>query len=116
MEYVAKVVRVVDGDTVDVDIDLGFDLTMRQRIRLMGINTPEIRSSNPVEKAAGMMSHNFLIETLLENHNKVKLIIHGEGKYGRPLADIYVGDDYKINVNNLLISEGYAIPYFGGKR
>ena len=116
MEYIAKVVRVVDGDTVDVDIDLGFDITMRQRIRLMGINTPEIRSSNQVEKAAGLMSHNFLIETLLEYKNKVKLIIHGEGKYGRPLADIYVGDDYKINVNNLLISEGYAIPYFGGKK
>ena len=116
MEYVAKVVRVVDGDTLDVDIDLGFDLTLRERVRLYGINTPETRSSNPVEKAAGMMSHNFLLETLLEFNNDVKLVLHGEGKFGRPLADVYIGKDFHTNVNHLLISEGYAHPYFGGKR
>jgi len=116
MEYIAKVVRVVDGDTLDVDINLGFDLTLRERVRLYGINTPEIRSSNKVEKAAGIMSHNFLIETLLEFNNDVKLVLHGEGKYGRPLADVYIGKDFHTNVNNLLVSEGYANPYFGGKR
>ena len=116
MEYVAKVVRVVDGDTLDVDIDLGFDLTLRERVRLYGINTPETRTSNPIEKADGMLAHNFLLETLLEFNNDVKLVLHGEGKFGRPLADVYIGKDFHTNVNHLLVSEGYAHPYFGGKK
>ena len=116
MEYVAKVVRVVDGDTLDVDIDLGFDLTLRERVRLYGINTPETRTSNPIEKAEGRLAHNFLLETLLEFNNDVKLVLHGEGKFGRPLADVYIGKDFHTNVNHLLITEGYAHPYFGGKK
>ena len=114
--YNCEVTYVVDGDTCDVTIDLGFKIEHKVRVRLYGINTPETRTSNPIEKADGMLAHNFLLETLLEFNNDVKLVLHGEGKFGRPLADVYIGKDFHTNVNHLLITEGYAHPYFGGKK
>ena len=111
--YDAKIIRVVDGDTLDVDIDIGFNLTLRERVRLYGINAPETRSSDSIEKSKGMLAENFLVETLLEVKNKVRLDIHGSGKFGRPLADVYADG---INVNQLLIKKGHAVAYFGGKR
>ena len=116
MRFKARVKRVVDGDTLDLDIELGFHITLSERVRLIGVDTPETRTSNPIEKADGMLAHNFLLETLLEFNNDVKLVLHGEGKFGRPLAVVYIGKDFHTNVNHLLITEGYAHPYFGGKK
>ena len=113
MLYKARIIRVVDGDTVDVDIDLGFDLTMRQRLRLYGINTPETRSRDLVEKANGLKAKKYLIEELRKAGNIVDIKVHGSGKYGRPLVEIYIGS---INVNQLLVQNGHAKVYFGGKR
>jgi len=113
MNYEAKIIRVVDGDTVDADIYLGFDITMRQRLRLYGINTPETRSRDPVEKANGLKAKEYLVSELKKCKNEVSIKVHGTGKYGRPLVEIYIGS---INVNQLLVQNGYAAPYFGGKR
>jgi len=111
--YKAKVTRVVDGDTIDVDIDLGFDLTLKQRLRLYGINTPEIRSRDPIEKASGLKSKKFLANELKKSDNVIDIKVHGTGKFGRPLVEIYIGS---LNINQLLIENGYAVPYFGGKK
>ena len=111
--YSARVVRVVDGDTLDVDIEIGFNLTLRERVRLYGINAPETRSSDKIEKSKGMLAENFLVETLLDAQNYCKLDIHGSGKFGRPLADVFVDG---VNINLLLIKKGHAVAYFGGKR
>jgi len=113
MNYEAKIVRVVDGDTVDADIYLGFDITMRQRLRLYGVNTPETRSRDLVEKANGLKAKEYLADELKKCNNEVSIKVHGTGKYGRPLVEIYIGS---INVNQLLIQNGHAVAYFGGKR
>ncbi len=88
MEFKAKVKRVVDGDTLDVEIDLGFHLTLSERIRLIGVDTPETRTSDPVEKANGLKSKEFV--TGFCRDGNVVLQVHGFGKFGRPLADLYV--------------------------
>tara|TARA_Y100001951_G_C11203833_1_gene218719 strand:- start:42 stop:377 length:336 start_codon:yes stop_codon:yes gene_type:complete len=111
MEFKAKVKRVVDGDTLDVEIDLGFHLTLSERIRLIGVDTPETRTSDPVEKANGLKSKEFV--TGFCRDGNVVLQVHGFGKFGRPLADLYVDG---VCLNERLVDLGYAAPYFGGKR
>lgn len=111
MEFKAKVRRVVDGDTLDVEIDLGFNLTLNERIRLIGVDTPETRTRDPVEKANGLKSKRF-VEDFVGSGN-VMIKVHGFGKFGRPLADLYVDG---VCLNERLVALGYAAPYFGGKR
>lgn len=111
--YEAKVVRVVDGDTVDALIDLGFSTHKKIRIRMVGINTPESRTRDLEEKKRGLAAKARLVEILKENDDKFILESHGVGKYGRCLAVIRIGD---TNVNQQLIIEGHATEYFGGKR
>lgn len=113
--YNAKVVKVVDGDTLDALVDLGFDTWKQVRIRMMGINTPESRTRDLEEKARGLAAKARLKEILKENKNKFILVSHGVGKYGRCLGEIFTtpGDD---SINNLLISEGHATEYYGGAR
>ena len=111
MEFKAKVRRVVDGDTLDVEIDLGFNLTLNERIRLIGVDTPETRTRDPVEKANGLKSKRF-VEDFVGSGN-VMIKVHGFGKFGRPLADLYVDDGC---LKERLVNLGYAAPYFGGKR
>ncbi len=113
MQFKAKIVRVVDGDTLDCDIDLGFHLTLRERVRLMGVDTPETRTRDPVEKANGLKSKSFVEDFVALRDGNVLLKVHGFGKFGRPLVDLFVDGH---NLNYKLVDLGYAAPYFGGKR
>ena len=116
-EYRVDIRRVVDGDTVDVDIDLGFGIWMKnERIRLYGIDTPESRTRDLEEKKRGLAAKDRVIEILNENDNKFLLKSHGVGKYGRCLGEIFVetlGDD---SLQKTLINEGHGVEYNGGKR
>ena len=119
--YKIKLDRVIDGDTIDAYIDLGFDVSVKKRIRFMGINTPESRTRDLEEKARGLAAKDRL-KAILEGAKTIQLNSHGVGKYGRVLGELYVSsyDDKDsptmINVNELLIKEGHAVEYHGGKR
>ena len=119
-EYKCKILRVVDGDTVDVDIDLGFGVWMhRERVRMMGIDTPESRTRDKVEKKFGLASKARLKDLLPIGSIQVlktEIDKSGEdkkGKFGRILGDFLV-DDKKCT--DILIKEGYAVEYFGGSK
>ena len=118
-EYKVKVVRVIDGDTVDVDIDLGFGVWLRkERVRIMGIDTPESRTRDKVEKKFGLASKAKLKE-LLKNGAILKTQVSkkGEdmkGKFGRILGDFILDDGRKVT--EVLIDEGHAVAYFGGSK
>ena len=124
-EYNAIVDRVVDGDTIDCTIDLGFHTWKKVRVRMEGINTPESRTRDLEEKELGLAAKTRLEEILKNNNNKCILHVSGLGKYGRALASVYVTslspipDDTSItliNVNKQLITEGHAVEYDGGAR
>ena len=114
-EYDVKVLKVVDGDTVDVDIDLGFGIVLTdERVRIMGIDTPESRTSDKVEKLFGLAAKNRLKELLGE---EAVLITHDDrngedmkGKFGRVLGDFRVGGK---TVTEILLEEGHAVAYHG---
>ena len=112
-EYNAEVLRVVDGDTLDARIDLGFDVHVNKRIRLMGIDTWESRTRDKVEKVKGLAAKARLKELLKQDKNKFKLISHGTGKFGRVLGDIEISVG---NVCDILVEEGHAYSYFGGNK
>jgi len=111
-EYACKVERVVDGDTVDVVLDLGFDILYKCRVRLYGIDTPESRTRNKDEKARGKMAGAFLKEAI-DNGNKVVIqtkLKDSRGKFGRVLGDVVVDG---ININQSMIDNYHAAAYFG---
>lgn len=115
-EYRATVLKVVDGDTVDVDIDLGFGIWLRdERVRIMGIDTPESRTSDPVEKIFGLASKHRLEEILGEQTTlKTFAAADGEdmkGKFGRILGD-FIAEDGRL-VTEIMIEEGHCVPYHG---
>ena len=110
-EYSCKLIRVLDGDTVDALIDLGFDVWIKKRIRLYGINTPEVRTRDIWEKEQGLASKKRLEELLEGVDNKFILISKGVGKYGRCLGELLIGDHGEVHINNLLLSEGLAEKY-----
>jgi micrococcal nuclease len=110
-KYYAKVDRVVDGDTVDALVDLGFDTWKKVRIRMQGMNAPESRTRDLEEKARGLAAK-IRLEQLLES-GTFTLQSMGVGKYGRCLGILYVDG---VNVNQTLINEGHATEYYGGKR
>ena len=126
-EYNCTLVRVIDGDTVDVDIDLGFDTILKnQRIRLAGIDTPESRTSDSVEKIYGLAAKKFLIEHLALNNPNNKLILRttmydAKGKFGRILGEIYnlfgaepmTADRPTISANKYLVENHHAVVYHG---
>ena len=114
--YKVYVTRVVDGDTVDVDIDLGFGMIYKkQRVRMMGIDTPESRTRDLEEKFYGKQSKKFL-ESLLKD-KKVKLISHDKGKFGRILGELFIDDPRNsISVNQLMIENHHAVPYYGDSK
>jgi len=118
--YKVEVTRVVDGDTVDVDIDLGFGMCYKkQRVRLMGIDTPESRTRDLQEKFYGKQSKKFLVE-LLENQ-VVELLSHDKGKFGRIIGELFidtimvegVATNAAGNINQMMIDNHHAVPYFG---
>ena len=118
-EYKVNILKVVDGDTVDVDIDLGFGVWLRnERVRIMGIDTPESRTSDKVEKVFGTAAKNRLKELL---HEGGKLITtenkDGEdmkGKFGRILGDFRAPDGRLVT--DIMIEEGHCVAYFGGSK
>ena len=119
--YEIKLDRVIDGDTIDAEIDLGFDVSIKKRIRFMGINTPESRTRDLEEKARGLAAKD-RVKQLLEGANTIQLKSHGVGKYGRCLGELHVdivdGKEKLTmeSINELLIKEGHAVEYDGGKR
>ena len=114
--YNAKLEKVVDGDTVDALVDLGFDTWKKVRIRMYGMNAPESRTRDLEEKARGLAAKDRLAEILeLENEGEFILVSHGVGKYGRCLGEIFLTEN-SDSVNNQLIAEGYAVEYYGKKR
>ncbi len=113
-EYNAKVIKIVDGDTVDALIDIGFSVWVQKRIRLYGINTPESRTRDLVEKKAGLAAKEQLKSWIEENDNKIRIKSHGVGKYGRCLGEIYTEGDESLNKQ--LVKLGHAVEYFGGAR
>ena len=111
--YRCKITRVVDGDTLDANIDLGFNLWTSDRIRLMGIDTPESRTSNKKEKVLGLASKARLKELLKSKQIYLQTSKEGKGKFGRILGTLWVGG---YDVNQILIQENHARPYFGGSK
>tara|TARA_Y100000593_G_scaffold27112_1_gene54028 strand:- start:428 stop:823 length:396 start_codon:yes stop_codon:yes gene_type:complete len=109
--YKAKLDRVVDGDTIDANINLGFDITIHKRIRLTGIDTPESRTRDLEEKKRGLAAKNRLIELL--GNGEFILESREVGKFGRVLGTIHVG---QTNINDQLVEEGHAVEYWGGKK
>ena len=119
--YRGKLERVVDGDTIDALIDVGFDIWIKKRIRYSGIDTWESRTRNLEEKAKGLEAKARNKELLMEVSSKsgyFRLKSHGVGKYGRVLGEIFIQDSNNntICINNQLISEGHAYTYEGGKK
>jgi micrococcal nuclease len=114
-EYRCAVLRVVDGDTVDVDIDLGFGVWLRnERVRVMGIDTPESRTSDEVEKIFGLAAKKRLGEILGETAIlRTQKPGKSDEKFGRILGDFVIGDK---TVCSMLIEEGHAVPYFGDSK
>jgi len=115
--YKAKLDRVIDGDTIDVNMDLGFDISVHKRIRLAGIDTPESRTRDLEEKKRGLASKARLIELL----DKGDLVVESQevGKYGRVLGVLHVYPEnlsLPININDTLVEEGFAVEYHGGKK
>ena len=119
--YRGKLERVVDGDTIDALIDVGFDIWIKKRIRYSGIDTWESRTRDLAEKAKGLEAKARNKELLMEVSSKsgyFRLKSFGVGKYGRVLGEIYIEDKEgkQYNINKTLISEGHAYVYDGGKK
>ena len=118
---VVSIDKVLDGDTIDVTIDLGFDLYKKERVRIAGVDTPEKRTRDLEEKALGIDATNWLKGKLTETiKGEDELTIRtelkgGVGKYGRLLGWLYVGED-NVSLNEKMIEEGYAWSYDGGTK
>ena len=118
-EYRVKVLKIVDGDTVDVDIELGFGVVLaNERVRIMGIDTPESRTSDEAEKVFGLLAKHRLEELLGEVAIlRTQIAKNGEdmkGKFGRILGDFVALDGRMIT--DIMIEEGHCVPYFGGSK
>ena len=118
---VTKINKVVDGDTIDVTIDLGFDLAKKERVRIAGIDTPEKRTRDLEEKALGLDATAWMkkhLEETIKGDDELTIrteLKGGMGKYGRLLGWLYVGDD-DVSLNEKMITEGYAWEYDGGTK
>jgi micrococcal nuclease len=119
--YKIFLLKVIDGDTIDAEIDLGFDIKVKKRIRLMGINAPESRTRDLEEKAKGLAAKD-RVKQLLNGCDNIQLKSYGVGKFGRCLGEIMLdkidGNEKLtlVSLNELLIKEGHALEYHGGKR
>ena len=114
---IKSVGRVVDGDTIDADIDLGFDISLTKRIRLAGIDTPESRTTDKAEKALGIDAKNWLKHRLEDAEDIIirTQLPDSTEKYGRIIGNLYInGED--VSLNNQMIIEGYALAYDGGTK
>ena len=110
-EYRCKLIKVIDGDTIDVDIDLGFGVWLRnQRVRLFGIDTPESRTRDLEEKKYGLAAKDFLVKWTGAGELKIKTHKDERGKFGRILGEIWTFD---TNINDKMVYEHHAVPYHG---
>ena len=110
--YRVTIVKVIDGDTVDVDIDLGFSVVLKkQRVRLYEIDTPESRTRDLVEKKFGLLSKSYLLNKL-DNAHTITLVSHDKGKFGRILGELFIDDDSK-SVNMQMVDDHHAVYYYG---
>ena len=116
-EYQIKILRVVDGDTIDARIDLGFHVHTVKRIRLYGIDTYESRTKDLDEKKKGKLATK-RIKELLKTSDKIILQSHGVGKFGRCLGTLLLRNENEDvqDVAHILLAEGHGVEYFGGKR
>jgi len=118
---VTEINRVLDGDTIDVTIDLGFDLYKKERVRVAGVDTPEKRTRDLEEKELGIDATNWLkekLESTLAGDDELSIrteLVGGVGKYGRLLGWLYIGDA-EVSLNEQMITEGYAWEYDGGTK
>lgn len=116
-EYRVKIRKVVDGDTVDVDIDLGFGVWLQnERIRLFGIDTPESRTRDKEEKKYGLAAKQFLKDRLKSGDVFLRTVKDGKGKFGRILGTFWVEENNgtsKANVNYMLVENHHAVEYYG---
>ena len=119
---VTEIVKVLDGDTIDVLIDLGFDLFKKERVRIAGVDTPEKRTRDLEEKALGIDATNWLKkkleDTIAGDGDELTIrteLVGGTGKYGRLLGWLYINED-AISLNDQMITEGYAWEYDGGTK
>jgi len=112
--YVKKVSKVVDGDTIDVDIDLGFDISFSSRVRLAGIDTPESRTTDKMEKALGLECKEYLKKAIDSSKSVVIKTekMDSSEKYGRILGWVFL-DGSEVSINQKMINEGYAWGYLG---
>lgn len=109
---VSKVIKIIDGDTIDVMLDLGFDIMYKSRVRLFGIDTPESRTRDVIEKEYGMMSKKYLTNKL-KSAKKISIKTYkGEetGKFGRILGEIFCDGE---NINKKMCDQGHAVAYYG---
>ena len=113
--YNATLIRGVDGDTADAMIDLGFNVWVKERIRFYGVDTWESRTRDLEEKKKGLEAKAYTLEMLSRNDGKFKVKSHGVGKYGRLLGEIFIEGEDK-SLNQLLIDNGHAAEYSGGKK
>tara|TARA_R100000005_G_scaffold35194_1_gene16222 strand:- start:175 stop:555 length:381 start_codon:yes stop_codon:yes gene_type:complete len=113
--YNARLIRVVDGDTADAWIDCGFNISVKKRIRFMGVDTWECRTRNLEEKALGLKAKAYTKEMLERNEGKFLVKSHGVGKYGRLLGELFVDGEDK-SLNDLLKENGHAYEYDGGTK
>jgi micrococcal nuclease len=115
--FIREVVKVVDGDTIDAIIDLGFDIMFASRIRLAGIDTPESRTKDQFEKKLGLESKKYLSDMLKDAKGIVVKTekINSTEKFGRVLGWIYVNGEHN-SLNNIMIRDGYAWPYLGKEK
>ena len=123
--YLAKLVKVVDGDTLDLVVDLGFSVGVTERFRVYGINAPESRTLDLKEKAAGLATKEFVVKLLAAQTEALQVVTHKDDKekYGRYLAEIFVkvdetgkAFDTPKSMADYLVEQGLAVAYFGGKR
>ena len=114
-EYKCNLVKVVDGDTVDVDIDLGFGVWLRkQRIRLYGIDTPESRTRDKVEKVYGLAAKDFLSKMLSTGEMSIKTHKDAKGKFGRILGELFMKTSVgELSLNKSLVENSHAVRYYG---
>jgi len=118
---VTEINRVLDGDTIDVTIDLGFDLFKKERVRIAGVDTPEKRTRDLEEKELGIHATDWMkkhLEDTIAGDEELTIrteLVGGMGKYGRLLGWLYVGED-TVSLNEQMITEGYAWEYDGGTK
>jgi len=116
-DYMAQITKIIDGDTVDAIIDLGFDVKLKRRVRLAGIDTPELNSKNPQERQAAKIARDYLKSLLKSKEIYLKSEKVKWDKYNRYVAYIYViPNEYEVTVSKIMFDKGLAKPYYGGKK